>query len=241
MTPQDATFAKILVHNKLVEAPKLQQAQQEFEQSGSGTLADFLVAKGLITPQVKSAVEKALAKQTPQPAGGSDEEPKSSESQRLVEARTKLKWKPRSQRMAKVVMAAQADEDEDEAISGTSGFSLGNGHDRLDNVDRFIRHILPTRDHQRILQWILDNHQSIISEEDMVNKIRSVDKELAGNVCARWLKEGLLRKVGVRTYNVSPSRTMSRQINTFMAAWKDRSTHPLLMQKLMAVEQRQPK
>jgi hypothetical protein len=224
MASGDELFVKVLLHNKLITSAAMQQAQQlHVKVKDLISLPEFLVSKNYITEDVHKAVTDAIGKRqsSKQPGGDKSE---SGRREAIIERR---RWQPRSQRMAKVVAEAEAGHK-----SGTH-----KAIDRMEDVDRFVRHIVPTRTYAEVLQRIIEHDTAVVSMDDLEKRYHMPHAQAAA-LCNRWVREGVLRQVGVRTYNFAPGKNLRAHIEDFVKRWKHPRDHAQMMQKVMENEAR---
>ena len=243
MAEGNEKFARILSHNKLISDEHLKRAREQFDQQKlEESFPVFLVQAGFITPQVKEAVEGALAKQQQdgtQTATKKSSSSRNSGTRELI--RERRKWKPRSQRMAKIVERSdriRRGEEVEEEASGKKEDAVTTADSSTAEMDRFISRISPSRKHQRMLQFCVQTRVNVYSEEEMDKNLEDIDQNTVAAISRQWIQHGMVRKLGQRTYNFCPNDTMKSLADDFLKAWNDPRQHSAMVQKVMEHEQK---
>lgn len=240
MAEDNERFARILAHNKLISDEHLKRARDQFaQQKLEESFPVFLVQAGFITAQVKGAVESALAKQQQdgtQTATKKSSSSRNSGTQELI--RKRRKWKPRSQRMAKIVERSdriRRGEEVEEEVDGKKE-AVADDSSTVE-MDRFISRISPSRKHQRMLQLCVQTKVNVYSEEEMDGKLEDIDQKTVAAISRQWVKFNMVRQLGQRTYNFCPNEKLKSLADDFLKAWNDPHQHSAMVQKVMKHEQ----
>lgn len=102
-------------------------------------------------------------------------------------------------------------------------------------AEKFIDRAVKTRLHLRVLQLLESKRLEIISPTSL-SDATGEDEGKVLPVVSDLLKLGVLREVGTRVYNYSPSPERAREIRQFLDMWNSPRYHSQILSKLLERE-----
>jgi len=105
------------------------------------------------------------------------------------------------------------------------------------NVRRFLIKTCPTRKHLALLEYMVNNRATVFGPASLAKVLGESAKSVTA-LCADMETRGVLKPVGVKTFNYSPPAASKKVIDEIMRLSRDRRRRPKILAFVLANEKK---
>jgi hypothetical protein len=222
LTHEDDLFGRVALFNGLVTLEQIVECARTLAAEivagrPRRPLAAVLIARGFLRLCTAGAIEAAIRRHLAgvRPAGIGGEKP-SAPSPKLP---------PMSQRApagtSQIMIAPEQEEDDKPA------------EERMRSV---VSRLVPGRIFPEILQYLVRHRVSVIDSRKLAAALFEPEKAVV-SALHRWMKQGVLRRIGTHPYNFSPTQEREEEIRIFLDAWNDPRQHAHILGLVLEAEE----